>query len=113
MDNKNWIWVLLMLLACLGPCLPGQSPTGQITGEIKNMAGDCLPGITVMVTNAATNAEVTVITGKKGKYRFLALDPGLYQISIEQDGYMPCVIGGVRLMGGQALRLPIKLQKKD
>lgn len=113
MDNKNRIWVQFILLACLAPYLSGQSPTGQIIGEVKNMDGACLPGITIMVTNASTNAAVTVVTTKKGKYRFLALDPGLYQISIEQDGFMPCVIGGVRLMGGQALRVPITLHKKN
>jgi len=113
MGNKNRIWMLFILLVCLIPCLHGQSATGQIIGEVKNMDGDCLPGITVTVTNAATNASVPVITAKKGKFRFLALDPGLYQIGIEQEGYMPCVIGGVRLMAGQALRVPITLQKKN
>ncbi|MCX6557734.1 MAG: carboxypeptidase-like regulatory domain-containing protein [Candidatus Aminicenantes bacterium] len=113
MRNRNRFLVGLVLLASLTAYLAGQSATGQIFGNVKNTDDDYLPGITVMVTNIATTASVTVVTAKKGRFRFLALDPGLYQISIEQEGYVPRVISGVRLLGGQALNIPVKLKKKS
>jgi hypothetical protein len=113
MNNKKRFLAGLILLACLAVFLAGQSATGQIFGNVKNTDGDKLPGITVMVTNIATTAAVTVVSAKKGRFRFLALDPGLYQISIEQEGYTPCVISGVRLLGGQSLNVPINLKKKE
>ncbi|HSQ36167.1 MAG TPA: carboxypeptidase-like regulatory domain-containing protein [Candidatus Binatia bacterium] len=112
MKNRNWGLALPLLLLCLAALLYGQAATGKIFGTIKDPEGAYLPGVTVTATNISTNAVTTTVTEKKGTFRFLALDPGPYQISFDLEGYQSLVQAGIQMYTDQTVRLRIKLKKK-
>lgn len=112
MSNRNRFLAGLILLAGLAAMLYSQAAVGKIFGKVKNTDGEYLTGITVTATNIVTNAMSTTITEKKGTFRFLALDPGPYQISFDMEGYQSLVQAGIHIYTDQTVRLRITLKKK-
>jgi hypothetical protein len=112
MKNRNKLLAGLILLAGMAALLYSQAAVGKIFGAVKDENDDYLPGVTVTATNIGTNAVTTTVTEKKGTFRFLALDPGLYQISFDLDGYQSMVQAGIHMYTDQTVRLRIKLKKK-
>jgi hypothetical protein len=113
MRNKNRFLAGLILLAGLAALLYSQAAVGKIFGNVKDAAGKYLSGVTVTATHIETNAASTTVTENKGTFRFLALDPGLYQISFDLEGYQSLVQAGIHLYTDQSVRLRIKLKKKE
>src|SRR5262245_36451713 len=60
---------------------------GTITGEVKDSSGAVIPGVTVTVTNKATNAVRTTQSNEVGLFDFPALQPGMYTVKSELDGF--------------------------
>ena len=60
---------------------------GTITGEVKDASGAVIPGVTVTVTNRATNATRTTASNAVGLFDFPALPPGSYTVKSEIDGF--------------------------
>ena len=68
---------LLFSAVCLlfsAPCFA--QTMGTITGEVKDSSGAIIPGATVTVQNAGTNATRETQTNGDGVYGFPALVPG-------------------------------------
>lgn len=113
MINKNRFLAGFVLLVVWAMFLAGQALQSRIIGNVKNEDGTYLAGVAVTVTNINNNAVTTKLTGKKkGVFRFLSLPPGVYQVSIDLEGYEPFVLSGIGLSDGQTANLPIKLKKK-
>src|SRR5215470_2995746 len=78
----------LGILVWLCLCIPSFAQTlGTITGEVKDSTGAVIPGVTVTVTSKATNAVRTTQSNEVGLFDFPALQPGLYTVKRELDGF--------------------------
>src|SRR5215831_19858204 len=83
MRRSLWVALASVLL-----CAPAYAQTlGTITGEVKDSTGAVVPGVTVTVTNKATNATRTTITNAVGLFDFPALPPGNYSVKTELEGF--------------------------
>ena len=49
---------------------------GTIAGSVKDASGGVIPGVSVTVTNKATNATRTTTSNEVGLFDFPALPPG-------------------------------------
>jgi Carboxypeptidase regulatory-like domain len=79
---------LSMAVVCLFLCVPCFAQTlGTITGEVRDSSGAVVPGVTVTVVNKATNATRTASSNTSGLFDFPALQPGLYTVKSELDGF--------------------------
>jgi hypothetical protein len=65
----------------------GQSFSGTVTGLVTDEQGGALPGATVTLSGKA--GARTAVTDAKGEYRFTAVDPGSYDITVELTGFRP------------------------
>jgi hypothetical protein len=113
MNNRTRLLAGLILLAGLAALLYSQAAVGKIFGNVKDQDGENLPGVTVTATNIVTNGVSTTVSAKKGIFRFLALDPGPYQVSFDLEGYQSLVQAGIHIYTDQTVRLRIKLKKKE
>src|SRR5262249_50105131 len=95
-------WLLL--------CAPafGQA-LGTITGEVRDSTGAVMPGVTVTVTNTATNASRTAATNEVGLFDFPALQPGNYSIKSELEGFKTAT-RAVELQVQQTVRVNFTLE---
>jgi hypothetical protein len=77
--------LLLILLLCAAPAL-AQSSLGDIAGTVFDPTGAVVPGAQIALKN--TDTGVTMNTSSKdGSYRFQAVPPGHYQISVTTAGF--------------------------
>src|SRR5215467_13459010 len=103
------------LLSCLLLCSPAraQVAAGGITGIVKDQAGVTAPGVTVTVTDTATNLQRVVVTTDGGVYTASSLAPSVYRLDVELAGFKPIRRGGVRVATGQTVRLDFALAVGD
>ncbi|HVH70131.1 MAG TPA: carboxypeptidase-like regulatory domain-containing protein, partial [Candidatus Dormibacteraeota bacterium] len=99
--------LLVLLLACLPACA---QTVGEITGEIKDSSDAVIPGAVVTATNQATNAVRTAISNDAGVYGFPALQPGVYNLRVEKQGFRAVTQSEVSLQVQQTLRIDFTLQ---
>lgn len=65
----------------------GQGLTGQISGTVADAGGGVMPGATVTLKNAGTNATRDTITAPDGTFVFPDLLAGTYDISVSIQGF--------------------------
>lgn len=76
---------LLLALAAGGTEALAQSLTGTVTGSVTDEQGAVLPGVTVTLTGR--QGSQTAVTDERGVYRFVGLEPGIYNITAELSGF--------------------------
>src|SRR5947207_12982429 len=78
---------IVAVLLLISPGLIAQTPSGEISGVVVDPSGSVVPGVTVTVTNPATNAVRSAQTNEAGLYTSRALPPGASSIKAEDAGF--------------------------
>jgi hypothetical protein len=86
-----------------------QATTGVIEGTVEDETGAALPGVTVILTNTATNFQKVVVTDGNGRFRGLLLPLGPYTVTAGLEGFATLVREGLDLALGQAVNLEFTL----
>jgi len=103
--------VLYIVGAMLALSFPGFAQTaGQVTGLVTDPSDSILVGATVTVTNSQTNVGRTTTTNSTGNYTFPALQPGVYNVKVEMQGFQGEVREGVELHVEQIARIDFHLK---
>ena len=68
-----------------------------VQGVITDNAGGTVAGASVTLTNKETNQTQTTQSNEDGFYRFAALPPGLYSLSVEKEGFKKGVVDEVKV----------------
>src|SRR5215471_3757306 len=78
---------LILLLASFPVSAQQQgSITGGLNGEITDSTGAVLPGVTVTLNGPQGSKVLT--TDELGRFRASNLTPGLYDVTVEKQGFM-------------------------
>jgi outer membrane receptor protein involved in Fe transport len=86
-----------------------QSATGAIEGTVVDQSGAVLPGVTITVTESATNAQRTAVTDANGLFRLPPLPVGNYEVKAELAGFSTRTQPDVRVMVGQVVTLRVEM----
>ena len=78
---------LAVALLLLAPFASLAQTTGTIEGQITDQSGAALPGVTVELTGARLQGAKTTVTAADGRYRFLSLVPGDYNVIATLAGF--------------------------
>lgn len=103
--------LLTAMLLVLGFSL--RSPTGRISGVIKDPSHAPLPGVPVKLVNAATRAQRTALSDANGAFQFVQLAPGNWSLSAEASGFKRITIPAVAVQIDQLTHLEITMQLGD
>src|ERR1700681_2171220 len=102
---------IFALAAGLVLVLPAVGQTvGDITGAVTDSSGGVVVGATVTVTNPQTNFTRAATTNTAGIYNFPALQPGVYNIKAELQGFQSEIRNGVELQVQQTARIDFQLR---
>ncbi len=63
--------------------------TSAIGGIVTDPTGASIPGVTVAVTNRDTGLQRTAKTDNEGRYNFPQLQPGIYSVKVQVEGFEP------------------------
>jgi iron complex outermembrane recepter protein len=76
-----------------------QTPTGRITGVVRDADGVVMPAATVTVMNRATGLSRSTTTGSDGSYTIAGLAPGTYAVSAASFGFRVVSRADVQVAG--------------
>jgi hypothetical protein len=107
MRMRLWIGLLASVLAALP--MYAQETRGNINGVVED-AGGVVPGATVRVTNIETGQTQQLITGDRGYFEAVLLNPGTYAVRVELQGFKALTQTGISLAVGQTVSLSLKLE---
>src|SRR5438477_452741 len=99
-----WFMVFLSVVSAVA------QTQASISGVVHDPTGAVIPGVTVTVTNPATNFLRMAISNEAGVYNFPVLQPGIYKIKVELPGFRTIEQNGVELQIQQSARLDFNLQ---
>ncbi len=108
MTSRHFWSVLCVVLLSVLPTV-AQTQAG-ISGVIRDPSGAVIPGVTITVTNPATNSARSVISNEAGVYNLPGLQPGKYNIKVELPGFRTITQNDVELQVQQSARLDFVLQ---
>lgn len=76
------------------------SANGRLEGSVLDSSGAAVPGATVVITNKKTAVSTTLKTEDDGHFVALYLAPGIYEVSMEKDGFQKQVLQDVTVTVG-------------
>jgi hypothetical protein len=97
--------VALCLIAVLSAAAYAQLTRGFISGTITDSTGAAVPNAKITVTEEATGIQHVGVTNQAGVYRFVALEPGVYTVVFEKNGFETTTLEGIELKTAQEVVL--------
>jgi outer membrane receptor protein involved in Fe transport len=109
--RRSLLTALLLALGtgwlCPAPALA--QATGTITGQVTDETGAVMPGVTIEVTNVATNQTRSAVSGDDGFYSVPLVQPGRYTVKGSLQGFRSTLREGVTVTVESTSRVDIRL----
>src|SRR5262245_11064496 len=102
--NQRLAWCVVLSLLIAHNAF-GQA--ADVTGSVTDQTGGSIPGATVTLSNAESRRSTT--TSVAGDYRFPAVAPGTYELSILMPGFAALSRSGIVVAEGSVTVPPIQL----
>lgn len=102
------VWLLAIAGLLCAPVLHAQY-RASIQGTVTDPTGAVIPGVTITLTNTATNQKQTAVSNGAGVYNFNALPPGSFKITAERSGFTTKTFNNVQITPEQANAFNIQL----
>jgi hypothetical protein len=102
-STRSLPFALALVFCGLTAAAEAQQQLGAIQGTIIDQTKALLPGVTVTVTNLNTGITRTATTNEAGVYRVPSLDPGVYKVQAQLQGFRSAVQSDLTLSVGATL----------
>jgi hypothetical protein len=103
----------LLLVTMLAGSAYAQNAAAQLSGRITDPSGAVIPGVAISVRNTETGVSHNTKSNEAGYYAVPSLDPGNYEVLVEQHGFRPVRRAGIQLHVNQALAIDFVLEVGD
>ena len=100
--------IAVLALATMG--FAQGSATGDLHVAVKDPAGKMVTNATVTVIDQAKGVTRSTTQNSDGEYRFVALPPGKYTVSVSAGGFSKAVYEDQTITVGQIANIPVTLQ---
>jgi hypothetical protein len=98
-----------LFLVFAGTLAFGQAGRGSISGTVTDPSGALISGAQVTLLNKATGVKQHTVTSAAGLYAFISLNPGTYQVTTSQSGFVSAAVDNVAVNVDQATQANIEL----
>jgi Carboxypeptidase regulatory-like domain/TonB-dependent Receptor Plug Domain len=105
-------FALFILLLTSGLAF-GQGTTSRVTGVVTDAQGSLVAGANVTLTNEGTNSSLTMETTSSGTYVFDSVQPGIYTVSVEMQGFKKFVSTNNQVNVNQPATVDVALEVGD
>jgi hypothetical protein len=105
--------LFLFLIAGLAGAVPSwaqSTSTGTVGGIVTDSSGAVVADATVTLTDTATNTPRTATTNTAGRYIFVDVNPGTYNLDVNKKGFATTKISNQGVQVGAVLTLNAALQ---
>jgi hypothetical protein len=107
--NERHIAIAALVLLALCSLLAAQSTRVEVFGIIRDPAGLPVSGAAVQIRNVDTSSSAETTSDSTGLYRFVALLPGSYEITVRKDGFSLLKRSGLTLRVGEQIPVDLSL----
>jgi hypothetical protein len=107
-DQSKALRTALVVVAFLSGVAFGQIDSGQLTGKVYDPNGARVPGAIVQAKSEETGLERLATTTDEGFFIFTNLPPGIYEVSIQAQGFAVRA-QRVRVFVGSVVRVDTQL----
>ena len=87
---------LSIIIVCAAVAI-AQTNRGGVSGTVFDKTGAVVPGAQVTITNVGTNRSQTLTTSEEGAYSAAALEPVVYRITVEAQGFKKAVVDNIKV----------------
>jgi hypothetical protein len=87
-----------------------QAGGGELTGEVRDPSGASVANASVTLTQTETRQSSSSATTDRGIYLFPSLQPGLYTLAVEAQGFKRFLREQIRVATAERLRVDVNLQ---
>ena len=101
---------LIAVAVLAGRLLYGQAITGSLLGTVTDTSAAVVPAATVTITETNTNLTRSAPTNANGNFAFPSLEPGVYRMRVEHEGFRSTVRDGVEVQVNSTVRIDFQLQ---
>jgi len=105
-----FIFMLAWLAAVFPGLVLGQEYRGRVQGTVLDSSGAAIPGAKVTLINNRTGVEVVRQTNQEGRYLFDLVEPGNYNLTVEQPGFSKFSLENINVPSRADLTLDATLQ---
>lgn len=84
--------------------------TGSVAGTVVDPQGAAVAGATVTLVDMATSIPRTAVTNENGRYIFVDVPPGNYNVTVNKTGFRIAKVAGQVVQVGLALTLNITME---
>jgi hypothetical protein len=110
MNRKFQLLLLLLLFAVSIGAGYAQSTTASIAGTVYDEKQSVIPGANVTARNISTGLTRTLVTDSEGRYNFVNLPIGSYEITVEAANFAKYVQTGITLVVNQNAVVDVSLK---
>jgi hypothetical protein len=72
-----------------------------VRGTVQDSSSAVVPGAACKLTNPATNASLTVLSGPDGAFQFLDILPGTFQLTVAAPGFKAFEMNSVEILANE------------
>lgn len=101
---------LVALLSVSTPVAAQLTSVGTVSGQVTDQQGAAVEGATVFLNDTVTDAKRQAVTNDAGRYIFLNVPPGLYDLAVRANGFAEARMASQRVAVGEVITLDVKLQ---
>src|SRR5215204_5765148 len=108
MNKRHYAAALLIVLA-VGSVIHGQATRVELFGVVRDPTGLPVSGAVVQIRNVDTSVSTETTSDSAGLYRFVALLPGNYEITVRKEGFSLLKRTGLTLRVGEQVPVDLPL----
>lgn len=108
--NVRSVFLIFSVFLLVFAPLLSASPTGSISGFVKDQSGAVVSGAKLTLINMSTNAKEETVSDSTGAFQFLQLAPALYTLHVEAVGFKKEVLSNIVVEVDQITHLEPSLQ---
>src|SRR6202162_2153953 len=103
--------VCLAVFSTFNPALvrAQSASTGTVSGQVTDRQGAVIVGAPVRLTDTSTHTAQSTSTNDAGRYIFLNVPPGVYNLTVSKEGFSQAKIVGQTVEVGLVLTLDLSL----
>lgn len=101
--------VALIFGALAAPCFAQTATTGTVLGIVTDPSGGVVAGAAVELSNTATGAKASMLSGAEGQFAFPNVNPGTYSVTVTTNGFRTSVVEGVVVQVNTSSTANVKL----
>ena len=108
--SKLRVWLSAVALLAVALPVSAQVQTGSILVRVTDAQGGAVPGVSVTISSPVLVAgTMSGVTDSGGVNRFPSLQPGVYSVKVELQGFRTVVRENVQVIVGQTVPLDMEL----